>query len=771
LELDKLYNYSSFLKQYQYLNNQLDVNHISIKSILEHFHKFNFLTPDKNIQTFKNELIYLIFIAIHTQQLSQIDGSRLWSILCKKILIKLFNNFLSDHGETNYQNSYFVLGLGKIGVSDLNFASDIDIIIFFDSKKSSTPIVQFNQLIKRFISEISDISENFFHKIDLRLRPDLGNSFIITDIEDAINYYSSVGRNWERLAYHRSSFICGNRTLYWYFKDSIKSFLFRRSFDFYAIDEIKKLFSDKKHKNENNIKDSYGYIRSCENIIHFNQLLWSGKIQSFQISNIHKILNKFKEYPSIINPEVLEIVTNSYYFFRKFENYLHIKLNSFQNSIPKNDHNLNSVFPFYIDLLNQQREQSIKIFEMLFNPGEESKDLKVDEFNEKSKSIIQKLTDRARKINSSDTVKKDFLNTVHYLVNALKPTENRDDLIIKFDYLINYYKSGVHLSALYKYNPKIFLEIIKIFQISERLTKQLYKNNYLIESLVYLFNYGLPNLKLRKKTDNLDLDIKKLIQDFYEIVFLIDYLYISEKFEHSQYLIKRNLTIKKFILILFEFVKTDYLESRKNVYSDLTPLLFGSLAINNSIPSSDVDLFFVYFKPENSHIDNIKIVRRFYNIVDQYIDKDFLNIDNRNKPFDKSSDQVINFTNFFEFYINTDEPFHKLSFLKTYLLTTQIRLHHLFQTKKNETINQFQLLDLEYVLKIYEIKKPDEILKDLFQLFEITRDIFKINKQKFPYIQELKDLRFKMLSEDLGGSFSLVDQKSYLEKLRSLIKF
>jgi hypothetical protein len=45
------------------------------------------------------------------------------------------------------------------------------------------------------------------------------------------------------------------------------------------------------------------------------------------------------------------------------------------------------------------------------------------------------------------------------------------------------------------------------------------------------------------------------------------------------------------------------------------------------------------------------------------------------------------------------------------------------------------------------------------------------NKQKFPYIQELKDLRFKMLSEDLGGSFSLVDQKSYLEKLRSLIKF
>ena len=188
MELEKLYNYSSFLRKYQYLNKYFDVHQISIKSILEYFQKFNFLATDSNIQIFKNELIYLIFIAIHLRQINQIEGSRLWSILCKKILIKLFNNFLSAHSSSNYRNSYFVLGLGKIGVSDLNFASDIDLIIFFDSKKSPTSIGEFNQLVKKFISEISDISDKFFHKIDLRLRPDLGNSFIVTDIEDSINY-------------------------------------------------------------------------------------------------------------------------------------------------------------------------------------------------------------------------------------------------------------------------------------------------------------------------------------------------------------------------------------------------------------------------------------------------------------------------------------------------------------------------------------------------------------------------------------------------------
>ena len=106
-------------------------------------------------------------------------------------------------------------------------------------------LIQNNKLIKKITSDITNISPSFFHKIDLRLRPDLGGANIVTDLDSAIDYYSSVGRNWERLAYHRSNFICGNILLYNSFLNSIKSFLFRRSFDFYALDEIKKLFERK----------------------------------------------------------------------------------------------------------------------------------------------------------------------------------------------------------------------------------------------------------------------------------------------------------------------------------------------------------------------------------------------------------------------------------------------------------------------------------------------------------------------------------------------
>ena len=133
--------------------------------------------------------------------------------------------------------------MGKIGVRDLNFASDIDVIIFYDSKNSPISLQDFNKSIKKTISDISNISESFFHKIDLRLRPDFGDSLIISDMDQAINYYTSVGRNWERLAFHRSSFLCGDIQKYYSFKEAIKSFLFRRTFDYYAIDEIKKLFA------------------------------------------------------------------------------------------------------------------------------------------------------------------------------------------------------------------------------------------------------------------------------------------------------------------------------------------------------------------------------------------------------------------------------------------------------------------------------------------------------------------------------------------------
>ena len=771
MELERLYKSSTFLSKYEYLNNSYDVSKVDAQLILNHYksnikkYSNSSTTNFLNINTLKNELIYLIFISIHQNLISQSNGSRLWSILCKNILSKIINTNLYRSFNNSLKKYYFILGMGKIGVRDLNFASDIDIIIFYDSKNSPISLQDFNKSIKKTISDISNISESFFHKIDLRLRPDFGDSLIISDMDQAINYYTSVGRNWERLAFHRSSFLCGDIQKYFSFKEAIKSFLFRRTFDYYAIDEIKKLFASNNTEQKLDIKNSYGFIRSCENIIHFNQLLWSGKINSLKESNIHKLLINLKKHENIIPKNDLKNITEAYYYFRKIENYLHIKKNTFQNIIDSNETYLNSVLDNFSNKLEKHKSEIQTIYQRLFFPKINRESLRREKFNESSQKIIDSLLKRAEKINSSETVKNDYLESISSLINILSTHNKRDDLIIKFDYLINYYKSGVHLTALYKYNNKIFLELVFIFEKSSKLTNLIYKNNFLIESLVYFFNYGIPTFKLREFSDNFDLDLKKSIQDIYEILFLLDYLLLSKKITNTDFLKKRNTAVRKFIFYIFELVKNEYIVNRSNIFSDLTPILFGSYGVKMATNFSDLDIFFIYQSNKNNHIDNIKIVRRFYSIMKQYIDPNILIIDDRNKPFDRDSDQVINIENFFSFYSKTSEPFHKLSFMKVCLLTNNLKLVKYFTKMKNQIISNFSKIDNEYFLKIVDIKNPLKNNKDLFQLFKIKEDINHINNKEFSYRDDINYLRELLMFENLTSNPSKVDNKKYLDRL------
>ena len=150
------------------------------------------------------------------------------------------------------------------------------------------------------------------------------------------------------------------------------------------------------------------------------------------------------------------------------------------------------------------------------------------------KCWLQYIKSKKFAIYNADCWPSRYLESISSLINILSTHNKRDDLIIKFDYLINYYKSGVHLTALYKYNNKIFLELAFIFENSSKLTNLIYKNHFLIESLVYFFNYGIPTFKLREFSDNFDLDLKKSIQDIYEILFLLDYLLLSKKITNTR---------------------------------------------------------------------------------------------------------------------------------------------------------------------------------------------------------------------------------------------
>ena len=156
-------------------------------------------------------------------------------------------------------------------------------------------------------------------------------------------------------------------------------------------------------------------------------------------------------------------------------------------------------------------------------------------------------------------------------------------------------------------------------------------------------------------------------------------------------------------------------------------------------------------------------------MVNQYIDKEFLVIDDRNKPFDKSSDQVIQFDNFFDFYLKTDEIFHQLSFLKTKILSCSRNITRLFNHRKNEIISQYSLIDKNYIQKMIDLKNPKENFKDLVQLYKISDEIYSFNKEEFPLKEKLKIFNEELLSESLYSSSTKTDlNQSLVELLRKL---
>ncbi|MGY9016611.1 MAG: hypothetical protein ACKVGX_00465 [Alphaproteobacteria bacterium] len=772
MELKNLINYSNFIKSNQSLFTSLNISDYSKSSIINYFNRnlpnyFNSKSVSyEKFQKLKDEIIILIFISHYMGINDHITSSRLWSIIMRKYLSKIFHHYLSLEN-INYRKNFFILSLGKLGVSDLNYSSDIDLIIFFKSNEN-IKFQDFNKIVKNILSKISNVSISFFHKIDMRLRPDFGADSVISDLDSSVEYYSSIGRNWERLAFHRSSFFCGNYSLFLNFKFLIHNFLYRKSFDFYAIDEIKKLFIfSKSTKGSINIKSSLGYIRTCENILHFFQLIWSGKIQNLRNISIHKLFDILFNYPYIISKVDLLIIKNAYYYFRWIEDILHIKYNSKINTVSFKDLgvlNLNENVEFE---LTNYSQKVINIYNKLFKPEEIETTYDIKNFNLNSSSIINNWYQRSNEKINSNQIKKDFDNIINAFLSTVDTLDNRDNLVIKFDYLLTYYKSGIHLAALYKYNPLILDKLIFIFTNSVKLSNQINNYNFLVESLIFISSDHSAYSKINNYENNdFDLSLKNSINNFYEELFSIDFNYLDNKFSLRKYEHQRSRVIRSFLFNLFLLVKNLYLKNNNLSSSEILPVLFGSTALYQNLSYSDTDIFFIKMDSNIDHMHSIKIIKRFYLIINQYLDKSVIDIDHRNKPFGNQSDLIINYNDFLNFYQSNEDDFYKLSFFKSDIITNNISFKRQFLNDKFKIISSFRKIDHAYLNKIIDIKLKTIDLKNIISIYDLLINFGKINNSEYlMYENDLGYLRKILNNQDLTGVKFKLDLNFYIDKI------
>ena len=184
-----------------------------------------------------------------------------------------------------------VIALGKLGSRELNFSSDVDLLLLFDPdtlpRRSRDEAAESAVRIGRRIVEILQkrTEDGYVARVDLRLRPSPEVTPIVLPLNAAISYYESSAVGWERAAFIRARCCAGDRAVGEDFLKAIQPFVWRRALDYGAIEEARSIGEQIRDHHSTgqrfgpgyDLKRGRGGIREVEFFVHARQLVFGGR--------------------------------------------------------------------------------------------------------------------------------------------------------------------------------------------------------------------------------------------------------------------------------------------------------------------------------------------------------------------------------------------------------------------------------------------------------------------------------------------------------------
>ena len=139
------------------------------------------------------------------------------------------------------------IALGKLGSRELNYSSDVDLILLYDPER--LPVRAGKDVGERAVRIARDFvallqertADGYVARVDLRLRPASEATPIALSVNAAISHYESAAMGWERAAFIRARAAGGDRLLGQRFLDAVEPFVWRRALDFGVIDEVRSI--------------------------------------------------------------------------------------------------------------------------------------------------------------------------------------------------------------------------------------------------------------------------------------------------------------------------------------------------------------------------------------------------------------------------------------------------------------------------------------------------------------------------------------------------
>lgn len=241
------------------------------------------------------------------------------------------------------------LAMGKMGAGELNYSSDIDLIVFFDAAASSLApgiepqpfFVRVTQGLSRMLQQRT--ADGYVFRVDLRLRPDPASTQVAISIEAALHYYEREGRTWERAAMIKAYPCAGDARTGETLLSEIAPFVWRKHLDFAALADIhdmKRQMQTYRGQSDiavegHNVKIGRGGIREIEFFAQTQQLIAGGRHPELRVRPTLQALDVLASR-NWITFQARDELSAAYLFLRRVEHRLQMVADEQTHTLPDN---------------------------------------------------------------------------------------------------------------------------------------------------------------------------------------------------------------------------------------------------------------------------------------------------------------------------------------------------------------------------------------------------------------------------------------------------
>jgi glutamate-ammonia-ligase adenylyltransferase len=432
---------------------------------------------------------------------------------------------LADPAVPTRDCGLIVLAMGKQGAFELNYSSDIDLIVLFDVRRArladpSEAVETFVRVVKRLGRILQErTADGYVFRVDLRLRPDPGATPPAMSIDAAFTYYESMGQNWERAALIKARAAAGDIPAGESFLKEIASFIWRRSFDFAAIADVhsikRQIHAHKGHDAiavlGHNVKLGRGGIREVEFFVQTQQLIAGGRDPSLRGRSTLEMLRVLAER-GWIGIRARDEMTEAYRFLRNVEHRIQMVADEQSHVVPADpkaaeriarmmgfaglaafskalEKRLMTVQGHYARLFEHAPQLSSGSGNLVFTGGDDDpgtiatlKGLGYKRPEDVTAAIRAWHFGRYPAMRSS-VARERLTEITPALVEAIAATKNADAAFLAFDRLVARLPAGVQLFSLLASKPDLLKLIAEIVGSAPKLADVLTRRPRVIDAL------------------------------------------------------------------------------------------------------------------------------------------------------------------------------------------------------------------------------------------------------------------------------------------------